>query len=509
MLTTSEVAHRVVSRRRPADGAGAGWQPFANSPQQRAYDCDADVIGYGGAAGGGKTDLALGKAFTQFYKPIIFRREYPQLKDVVLRGDEIMDGACTFVSGTKSRWETPDGRHVELGALQHEKDVVKYKGRPHDFICFDEAVDFTEYQVRFITGWLRTDRPNIKPQVLLCFNPPTTPEGEWIIRYFAPWLDEDYPDPAADGERRWVITVDSVDQWVEGPEPVEVSGQTYTPKSRTFFRALVEDNPVYMQTGYAQQLESLPEPLRSQLRYGDFTVSVDDDIWQVFPTQWIIEAQNRSLQGERPDVALRAVGVDPSRGGDDETAIAKLYGNWFEIISYPGSIVPDGPTGAKYVTDAMYNEYAPVGVDVIGIGASVYDHLKPVDRMEVYPINVGESSNDRDKTRRYEFANLKSEIYWKFREALDPTSGEDIVLPVGRELRADLRAVRYQIVSGKIKVEPKEKTKERLGRSPDKGEAVLLCWHIARQANKLNMQRAPARNLYRTPSRNQRRGPRS
>lgn len=470
---------RAKATDRASDGGGAGWQPFANSPQERAYHCEADIIGYGGAAGGGKTDLALGKALTQFYKPIIFRREYPQLKDVVMRGDEILDGAATFVSGTKSRWELPNGRRVELGALQHEKDVIKYKGRPHDFICFDEAVDFTEYQVRFITGWLRTDRPDINPQVLLCFNPPTTPEGEWIIRYFAPWLDEDYAHPADDGELRWVITVDSVDQWVHGPEPVEVNGQTYTPKSRTFFRARVDDNPVYMQTGYAQQLESLPEPLRSQLRYGDFTVSIDDDVWQVFPTQWIIEAQNRSLQNERPDVTLRAVGVDPSRGGDDETAIAKLYGNWFELISYPGQSVPDGVTGARYVTDALGDDHAPVGVDVIGIGSSVYDHLKILGGIKVDPINVGLASRAKDKTGRYEFANLKSEMYWKFREALDPNSGENLALPVGRELRADLRAVRYQIVSGKIKVEPKDKTKERLGRSPDRGEAVIICWHMA------------------------------
>lgn len=471
-------------------GQGVGWQPFPHSPQARAYPCEADIIGFGGAAGGGKTDLALGKAFTQFYKAIIFRREYPQLKDVITRGDEILDGKATFISGVKMRWDF-DGRQVELGALQHEKDVIKYKGRPHDLIVFDEAVDFTEYQARFVMGWLRTDRPEIKPQVLMCFNPPTTPEGEWIIKFFAPWLDDDYAYPAEDGELRWCITVDSKDQWVDGPGDYEVNGETYSARSRTFFRALVEDNPVYMATGYARQLESLPEPLRSQLRYGSFTVSVQDDLWQVFPTQWIIEAQNRWLQGARPDVALRSVGVDPSRGGNDETAIAKLYGTWFEVMAHPGSLVPDGATAARHVTDAMGNEHAPVYVDVIGIGASVYDHLKPLLGKDVHPVNVGVGSTKRDKTGRYEFANLKAQIYWKFREALDSDSGENICLPPGRELRADLRAVRYQVVSGKIKVEPKEKTVERLGRSPDKGEAAILAWYGATAPVGIEIEDAP------------------
>jgi hypothetical protein len=474
--------------------AGVDWSPFPDSPQHNAYRCPADIIGYGGAAGGGKTDLGLGKAFTQFYKSIIFRREYPQLKDVITRGDEIQDGACSFVSGVKMRWDTPDGRQIELGALQHEKDVTKYKGRPHDLIVFDEAVDFTEFQVRFIMGWLRTDRPNVKPQVMLCFNPPTSPEGEWIIKFFAPWLDDDYADPAEPGELRWCVTVDSKDIWVNGPEPVAVNGQTYTPQSRTFFRALVEDNPVYMGTGYDRQRDSLPEPLRSQLRYGDFTVSVNDDVWQVIPTQWIIDAQNRTLQGQRPDVNLRAVGVDPSRGGDDETTIAKLYGVWFELVTYPGKAVPDGPAGARYVTDAMGSENAPVWIDVIGIGASVYDHLKVLTNMDVTPVNVGAGSDETDKTGRYGFANLRSQIMWQLREALDPSSGESIALPPGRELRADLRAARYSIVSGKIKVEPKDETKKRLGRSPDRGDVVAITWYGQRGGPTLTF--APAPDLF-------------
>lgn len=465
------------------------WRPFPNSPQEAAYHSKADIIGYGGAAGGGKTDLILGKAFTQFYKATVFRREYKDLKDVIIRGDAIQDNRCVFVAGNKSRWSTADGRYIEVAGAQYETDVHHYKGRPRDFLAIDEAVDFTEYQVRFLMGWMRTDRPEIKPQVLLTFNPPTTPEGEWIVKFFAPWIDPNYTGKKAeDGELRWYIRHEDKDVEVESSEPIFIEGVTdkdgspkpLYPQSRTFFRAYVEDNPVYMATGYDKQLENLFEPLRSQLRYGDFSVSVRDDIWQAIPTAWIIEAQNRWLQMEKPDVALRAVGVDPSRGGNDETTISKLYGTWFdEIIAYPGIDVPDGSTGARYVTDAMGEEVADIFVDVIGYGASVYDHLKILDGVTAYPINVGEGSRETDKTGRYGFANLRSEIIWKFREALDPASGENIALPPDSLLRTDLRAPRYAIVGGKIKIESKEDVKKRMGRSPDHGDAVLLTWHGA------------------------------
>lgn len=458
------------------------WRPFPDSPQERAYHSTADIIGYGGAAGGGKTDLALGKAFQQFYRSIVFRREYTQLRGVIERGDIIQDGQCRYIAGEKKHWKTPDGRTIELGSVEHESDKVKYKGRPHDFIVFDEAADFPESVMRFITGWLRTERADVHPQVLLCFNPPTSAEGEWIIRYFAPWIDPNYAgERAKPGELRWFITVDDKDVEVETDgAAVSYEGASYTPKSRTFYPARVEDNPVYMATGYDKQLESLPEPLRSQLRWGDFAVTIKDDLWQAIPTAWVIEAQNRWLQTQKPDVSLRAVGVDPSRGGADETAISKLYGVWFApIISHPGENVPDGIVGAKRVLDAMGDENALIAIDVVGIGASVYDQLKVLSGVRVRAVNVGEAPNTHDKTGRYQFANLRAQIVWQFREALDPASGENIALPPDSQLRVDLCAARYSVVGGKIKIETKDDIKNRIKRSPDRGEAILLCWYGA------------------------------
>jgi hypothetical protein len=366
---------------------------------------------------------------------------------------------------------------VFLSAVQHQHDLAKYQGKARDCIAIDEAAEFPEAWFRYLTGWIRTTQPGQRTRVVLTFNPPQTPEGEWVIRYFAPWLDPDYPGtPALPSELRYFIRRNDNDIEVDNVDPVTIDGTEYKPQSRTFIPARVDDNP-HLTSDYKSQLNMLFEPLRSQLLFGDFGIRAKDDIWQVIPTEWVLLAQKRWRERERPNVALRAAGSDPARGGDDKHAIAKLYGTYFELYGYPGVSTPDGIVGANQIMDVMGDELAPVFVDVIGIGSSVYDHLKVKPGVIAYPINNSSSAPGVDKSGMYEFANVRSASYWRLREALDPTSGEDIALPDIREVRTDLCAPRYAIVGGKIKVEPKDDIKKRIGRSPDDGDALVMTWY--------------------------------
>ena len=76
------------------------------------------------------------------------------------------------------------------------------------------------------------------------------------------------------------------------------------------------------------------------------------------------------------------------------------------------------------------------------------------------------------------FRNRRAEMYWRLREALDPTAKEPIALPPDPELLADLAAVRYKVVTmGKvaaIQMRDKDEIREALGRSPDKGDSVAM-----------------------------------
>jgi hypothetical protein len=244
--------------------------------------------------------------------------------------------------------------------------------------------------------------------------------------------------------------------------------------SRTFIPASVEQNPYLMASGYKTILQNLPEPLRAKLLYGDFTAGSEDNPWQVIPTAWVDAAMARWTE-RKPEIPLSALGVDVARGGKDETVLAKRYGPWYAPLhKYPGTKTPDGPSVAALVV-AAHEGRAPIQIDVIGVGASAYDHLKGL-KPHVTPLNGAEGSTARDRSDQLHFRNKRAEWHWKFREALDPATGDDLALPPDRELRADLLAPRWKLMAQGISIEEKDEIKARLGRSPDSGEAVIYAY---------------------------------
>src|SRR5690606_40505156 len=166
---------------------------------------------------------------------------------------------------------------------------------------------------------------------------------------------------------------------------------------------------------YMATLQALPEPLRSQMLYGDFRAGMTDDPWQVIPTKWVQQAMDRWKRREpKPDMNSR--GVDVARGGDDETIISRVADDlWFdELLEYPGKETPDGPTIAALCI-AANRDHGPIHIDVIGVGASPYDFLVQANQQAI-GVNVAEKSVGRDRSGKLEFSNLRSELWWKFRE---------------------------------------------------------------------------------------------
>jgi hypothetical protein len=446
-----------------------------SKPQWRAFLTRADELFYGGAAGGGKTDLLIGMAVECHTHSVIFRRVYPNLREVIRRARELI-GDYGQENRADRIWTLPGGRTVEFGAVQYEENKTDWQGRPHDLKAFDEIPEFTESQYEFICGWNRTTDPQQRVRVIATGNPPIDEQGSWVIRRWAAWLDDLHPNPAQPGELRWYATIDGQEREYTDNTPIEHKGEAIYPRSRTFIPALLDDNPFYVQDNrYRSVLQALPEPLRSQLLYGDFRASVDADPWQVIPTEWVRLAQRRWLERERPQVPLTAAGIDPARGGRDNTAMAKRYDNWFdEIVAWPGVATSDGPTTAGLVKQALGDEEPGyVNIDVIGYGASAYDSLVTMYNA-VQPINAASGSDYRDRSGKLKMRNLRAEYYWRMRDALDPERGDDVALPPGNEIVADLCAAHYKLTTAGVQIEEKEAIKKRLGRSPDKGESLLL-----------------------------------
>jgi len=473
------------------------WVP-QEGPQTMAFESEADIIGFGGAAGGGKTDLACGKALRCHRRAAVFRRVGTEMQGIEDRFEELIGSKDGF-NGQKRVWRRvrPDGvkQQIEFGSLPNLGDERGWQGRPHDLKVFDEAANFLEAQVRFLLGWLRTTHKGQRCQALLTFNPPTSAEGRWIIDFFAPWLDPKHPNPAKPGELRWFATLKGKDIEVpdarrfifndDGTRNYDFDPKDFRrerqvlvirPKSRTFIPSKVTDNRFLMDTEYVSQLQALPEPLRSQMLNGDFMAGVQDDIWQVIPTAWVDaamarwEEQRLAFNGVKPP--MDSLGVDVARGGGDETTLAPRYGNWYdELDAHPGKETPDGHAVAGLVV-ARLRDRAVIHIDVIGVGASPYDILN-VGHQTV-GVNVAEKSLSTDRSGKLRFANLRSQLWWDMREALDPDNNQGVALPPDKRLRADLTAPRWELRGPIIKVEGRDEIIDRIGRSPDRASALIL-----------------------------------
>lgn len=445
------------------------WKPLPG-PQTLAFESDADILGYGGAAGGGKTDLACGKALRCHRNAMILRREATQLTGVIDRLTQLI-GTRDGYNGQEKIWRL-GRRQIEFGSVPHLGDETRYQGRPHDLLVFDEATNFLERQVRFLLGWLRTTEPGQRCQALLTFNPPTSSDGQWVIPFFAPWLDKKHPRPASPGELRWFAIVDGKDIEVESGAPFTHGKELIKPQSRTFIPSRVTDNPYLMGTGYMSTLQALPEPLRSQMLNGDFEAGMEDDPFQVIPTRWIDDAMARWQRPAKLD-PMDSLGVDVARGGKDFTVIARRHGMWFdEALPYPGKETPDGPSTAGLVIAAKRDK-APIHIDVIGVGSAPYDFLRDAGQ-QVIGVNVAEASHSKDISGALSFFNLRSELWWKMREALDPAQNTGIALPPDPQLKADLSAPSWKLQGAKIRVESRDDIVARIGRSPDRGSAYIL-----------------------------------
>ncbi len=450
-------------------------------PQTEAYLSLADVLLYGGQAGGGKSYLLMGLSSQEHQSSIIFRREASQTDGLVKAGKEIIGESARFNGSEAGEWNWLNGRTLKLAGMKEPGDWNKHAGRERDLIGFDEAGEFLREQVSSLVAWLRGPEGQ-RCRMVLASNPPRSADGYWMTEWFAPWLDLHHPMRAEPGELRWGLLIDGDLMWVDGPEEVEIEGEKRRPLSFTFIPAKLEDNPYRNTPEYKARLQSLPEPLRSQLLYGDFGAGVQDALDQAIPTDWVKEAQRRWTDQRPLGVPMCSIGVDVAQGGTDSTVIAIRHDDWFApLVSIPGAQTPGGADVAGAVLAKRHNN-AKVIVDLGGgWGGDALAHLAANQVDAVGYMGVKESSK-RTRDNQLRFANVRTEAYWRLREALDPTQigGATMKLPDDKELLADLTAPTFEIRSGKggmiIHLEPKDKLVKRLGRSPDKGDAVVMCW---------------------------------
>ena len=464
--------------------ADALWTPY-NTMQKLAGASMAFEVFCGGRARSGKTDLLLGLALEDHQNSIIFRPEFSQMEALEERSRELLrgTGASYNASNTVKRWrDIPGDRSLKFGAIKYDNDVDKYYGRPHDFVGFDEIAKFKEKHYLSVWAWLCTVAENQRVRIVCAGNPPISIEELWVKRRWAPWVDETHPNPAKPGELRWFVNLDGKDTEVDPDEEVfDSKGDKLRPLSRTFIPGELLD---FYGEDYKATLDALPIEIRAQLRDGDFNAMQDDQPKQVISTEHVRIAMDRWERTTQPSVPLRATGVDVARGGDDQTIISKRWSGYFgELIKYRGIETKTGEDVATYVMENMetHEMRSRIVLDLAGVGSSPYDILTR-NKFSVDGFIAAAASELTDASGLLEFANRRAEAWWKFREALDPNSGEDIALPPDSELMADLTAPTWDLTARGIQIEEKDDIKKRIGRSPDCGDAVVMCFNADARA---------------------------
>lgn len=468
-------------------------------PQIEARDSQADILLFGGNAGGGKTSLGVGLALIDHQRSLLMRRVSTELRVLTEEAIKFNGTHEGFNGSYPQKLRTKDGRYLDFGSALYPGDELAWRGQAHDYLYIDEAGEWLGSQVRNLIGWVRTSNEGQRCRIVLGTNPPTSQDGDWMVKMFAPWLDPTHARPAKQGELRWFIMDDEMDIEVSGPGYFGLDGaavddnDAYLAKtghrplksmSRTFIRSKLENNPFLANTDYGAKLDMMPEPLRSAVRDGNFMVARRDDMFQVIPTDWIRAAQARWTPKPPEGVPMCAMGVDIAQGGDDSTTIATRFDGWFSpLVKVPGAATPTGNEIAGLVA-ANRRDQATVILDMGGgYGGAAFMRLCD-NGLEDSVVSYKGSASTMKRTvdGKLKFSNTRIAAYWKLREALDPAQpgGSPIMLPPDSELVSDLTAMRFKEGPHGIMPASDSGTKldvtKRLGRSPDKGDAVIMCW---------------------------------
>lgn len=169
-----------------------------------------------------------------------------------------------------------------------------------------------------------------------------------------------------------------------------------------------------------------------------------------------------------PDsVGPLVLGVDPARFGDDRTGVAWRRGRrLFKLAAW--SKLDTMQVAGRLVQIIKTDRPDRIFIDVGGLGAGVVDRLNELGYGRIVSaVNFGGKAIESDRYR-----NKRAEMYGRCKEWLAAAPAS---IPDSDALMADLLAPGYSYDSnGRVVIEPKEDIKDRLGRSPDIGDATVL-----------------------------------
>ena len=166
------------------------------------------------------------------------------------------------------------------------------------------------------------------------------------------------------------------------------------------------------------------------------------------------------------------IGLDPARFGDDSTVLIWRQGYKVHPPITRQKIPADEVVSLTINTvkeiriKTGYQKKIRIKIDVGGLGGPIYDFLK-LDRennIEMIACNFGGAGNER-------FKNEASIMWGNVKDLIGLIS-----LPDDEILREELSARRMKFTDGRVMIEPKDEFKREFKRSPDRADALVLCF---------------------------------
>ncbi len=336
---------------RHTDAGQRIWEP-QEGPQTILCSSPADIVFYGGEAGGGKSMGLLMDPLRGINTPgfgaVIFRRTYKMITKEGGLWDKSMEFYSTLGGvprETKLDWTFgPHGCKVTFAHMVHESSKLDWMGAELSYIGFDEITHFTESQFWYMISRMRSTC-GFRP----CLRATCNPEPySWVHRLLEWWIDpiSGVPIPERSGVIRWFMRrPDGSLDWRDNRTDFEPHER---PKSFTFIRARLSDNPALTEKDpdYESNLDALPAYERSILKDGNWLVRKNTG--SRFKRHWF------KIYDQAPKI-IRAVrfydlaSTEPHQGNIDPDATA-------------GVLLGEDESRELWVLDVRREQLGPSGV---------------------------------------------------------------------------------------------------------------------------------------------------
>lgn len=371
-----------------------GPQP---GPQTMFMANGADIIIYGGAAGGGKTYALLLEALrhrdVKGFGGVIFRKNYNQITAEGGLWDssrEIYGEVPGAKSGKTPRlhWDFGDAAKLSFAYLEREEDLKSWQGTQIAYIGFDELTHFTKRQFLYMLSRNRSSC-GVAPYMRATCNPDA---DSWVAEFISWWIDQEtgYPVPERSGMIRWMVNVNDVISWYESrDEAVRFAVQNglsaaeaeEVPKSVTFIASSLNDNRILMETnpGYRANLMALPVVDMERLLKGNWKIKAAAGLY--------FRRTQVEMMGAVPtDVVLWARGWDLAATAEDEAGDP----------AYTASVLIGKRRGGRYIVADVVNKRLAASEVRILIKMTCADDKKKYGRViERLPQDPGQAGKEQ------------------------------------------------------------------------------------------------------------------